>query len=202
MSRWMAGGVLSALALAGTTVLPATSVADDEPQVGEFQGEADLSPSPVVAGQQVTASDASCFEGTNAIWWSLRAYGEVVPSATGTVPLAGDGSWELSFAAPNETGEWLFFAVCLPPAVAAPNALIAHIDEIRAEGPDVELMDAWGVDGFLYYAHLLEVVAPSGPTTTTTTVPVGPTTTTVPVAPSAPSAPPAAPVPGDPDFTG
>ena len=77
----------------------------DEPQVGEFQGEADLSPSPVVAGQQGTASDASCFEGTNAIWWSLRAYGEVVPSATGTVPLAGDGSWELGFAAPNETGE-------------------------------------------------------------------------------------------------
>ena len=202
MSRWMAGGVLSALALAGTTILPTPSVADDEPQVGEFQGEADFDPVAPASGATVTASDSSCFEGTTAIWWSLRAYGEVVPSLKGTVPLADDGSWELSFTAPNEGGDWLFFAVCLPPVVAAPNALVAHIDEIMAEGPDTELMDAWGVDGFLYYAHILQVAGPT-PTTTVPETPA-PTTTTVPVtAPAAPpEAPPATPVPGTPDFTG
>jgi hypothetical protein len=201
----MAGGLLSALALAGTTVLPTASVADeppDEPQVGEFQGEADLVPSPVDGGEQVTASDSSCFEGTDRIWWSLRAEGEVVPSLKGTAPLADDGSWELTFAAPHEGGDWLFFAVCLPPLVAAPNALVAHIDEILAEGPDTELMEAWEVDGYLYYAQILQVEGPTAPPPPTTVpeVPSSPTTT-APVT-SPPAAPPAAPVPGTPTFTG
>ena len=197
MSRWMAGGLLSALALAGTTILPTASVAQGEP-VGEHQGEADVDPVAPASGETVTASDSACFEGTTAIWWSLRAYGEVVPSSTDVAPLANDGSWELSFPAPNEGGDWLFFAVCLPPGVAAPDALVAHIDEILAEGPDTELMEAWDVDGYLYYAHVLQV---DGPTLPTTTVPEpGPTTTTVPVAP--PAAPPATPVPGTPSFTG
>jgi hypothetical protein len=206
----MAGGVLSALALAGTAVLPAAaSVADEPPMddfpVGEFQGESDLEPFSVQPGEQVTASDSACFPDTTAIWWSLRAEGEVLPSVTGVAQLAADGSWSFTFAAPGEPGDWLFFAVCLPPAVAAPNALSTHIDEILTEGPDVELMDAWGVDGFLYYADILQVVAPSGPTTTvpspttTTTVPGGPTPATPVVAPAAT---PAAPVPGEPAFTG
>jgi hypothetical protein len=208
----MAGGVLSAVALAGTTILPAPSVADEPPMdefpVGEFQGEADLAPFSVRPGEEVTASDSACFPGTTAIWWSLRAEGEVLPSKTGTAQLAADGSWELTFAAPREPGDWLWFAVCLPPNVAAPDALSTHIDEISTEGPDVELMEAWGVDGYLYYAHLLEVVAPSGPTTTvpgpttttttTTTAPGGPAPTVPVLAP----APPAAPVPGEPAFAG
>jgi hypothetical protein len=201
----MAGGALSALALAGTAILPAPSGAQEPPMdpfpVGEFQGEAVFHPVEPQAGELVTASDSACFPDTTAIWWSLRAYGEVQPSVMGTAPLAEDGSWELTFPAPNEGGDWLWFAVCLPPNVAAPDALAAHIDEIQAAGPDTELMEAWGVDGFLYYAHIIQV---DGPTPTTPTTPPTPTTgppvSTPPTTP--PAAPPAAPVPGEPSFTG
>jgi hypothetical protein len=202
MSRWMAGGLLSALTLAltlaGTAALPAAGQA----QVGEFQGEADFDPVSPASGETVTASDSSCFDGTTAIWWSLRAYGEVVPSLTGTVPLAADGSWELTFTAPNEGGEWLFFAVCLPPTASAPDDLVAHIDEIMTEGPDLELMEEWGVEGFLYYAHILEVEGPTLPTSPTTSTPAGPTTTVPAAAPAPAPAPPATPVPGEPTFAG
>jgi len=201
MRRWMAGGVLCATALAGATILPTPGGAQETPGgEGEFQGEAEFSPVPPVAGgTTITVSDNACFEGTDALWWALRLEGEVQPSLKGTVPQADDGSWEVTFTAPNEGGDWLWFAVCLPPNVAAPNVLVEHIDEIRAEGPDTALMEGWGVEGFLYYAHLVQVEGPMP--TTPTTSPSSSTTPTTGPAP-APTAPPASPVPGEPTFTG
>src|SRR5262245_38974071 len=108
MSRWMAGGVLSALALAGTTIVAAPSWAGDEGGGGDgdtetFQGEATQRPVEALPGQQVTISDSSCLEGTTDIWWSLRPEEDrSVVLATGQVPLADDGSWELTLTAPDE----------------------------------------------------------------------------------------------------
>jgi hypothetical protein len=201
MRRWMAGGVLSATALAGATILPTAGGAQETPGgPGEFQGEATfdlVSPPPVTGGETITVSDNACFEGTDALWWALRLEGEVQPTLKGTVPQAADGSWEVTFTVPDEGGDWLWFAVCLPPNVAAPDVLVEHIDAIQAEETHTELMEAWGVDGYLYYAHIVQV---EGPTPTTPTTPPASTTTTVPAGP--PSAPPAVPVPGDPTFTG
>jgi hypothetical protein len=191
MSRWMAAGLATlVLVWVGTAISPVPGAAQ-EPPVGEVQGEADVGPSPVGGGGQVTASDSACFAGTDRIWWSLRLFGEVVPSLVGTVPLAADGSWELSFTAPNEGGDWHFFALCLPSTVTpSDDDLIARIDAVLAEGTDAGLLEAWGVDGYLYYAHIVQVDGPMP------TVPETPGTTTAPVAP------PAVPVPGTPRFTG
>jgi hypothetical protein len=112
MNRLMAGGVAGALAAAGVIAFAAPGLAQEEPEFEWFQGEADVSPFEARPDQQVTASDDSCFEGTTDIYWLLHSY-EVEDS--GQEPLNADGSWEVTFTAPDEPGDYLFFGLCMPP---------------------------------------------------------------------------------------
>jgi hypothetical protein len=206
MKRLTAGGLLTALAMAGTAVVAAPSFAGDG-ETGTFQGEATQVPLEASPGEQVRIFDTLCWEGTTDIWWVLRPEGggpDVL--ATGQEALAGDGSWEVTLTAPDEPGWYLFNGLCLPPGVDTPD--IALIDEIRStEGPPPELFEEWSVDIVRYYSQIVMVVGPGTPTTTTpapstteTTVPAGPTTTVPSETP--PAAPPAQPVPGTPTFAG
>ena len=200
MNRWIAGGLLSALGLAGTAVFSAPSFADWSPVGG--QREADMAPLDPLPGEQVTVDHSTCMEGTTDIWWALRPADAPGVVADGQAPLAEDGSWEVTFPAPDYPGDYLFFAVCLPPGATPPN--VGTMDAIRSvEGAPAELLDDWGVDSVVYFAHLVPVAAPHDPTAPAPSP--APTdvgqwdpvpTTTVPVAPAA------TPVPGTPTFTG
>jgi hypothetical protein len=207
MNRLMAGGVAGALAAAGVIAFAVPGLAQGEPEFEWFQGEASTDPQEPGPGQQVTASDDSCFEGTTDIYWLLHASGTLVAEDSGQEPLNADGSWDVTFTAPDEPGDYLFFGLCMPPGATQPDAgdielITAHM----AENPPVELFEEWGVDSLLFYHVVVPVVSDETPTTTepspTTTVPAtdepdehnGPTGT--------PGARPATPVPGRPDFTG
>src|SRR5262245_15167162 len=111
MSRWIAGGLLSALAMAGTALVAAPGAAGsaDDGEDGTFQGEADVDPVEALPGEEVRISDSTCWDGTTEIWWVLRPE-DAGPEAlaTGQEPLAGDGSWELTLTAPDEPGWYLF----------------------------------------------------------------------------------------------
>jgi len=209
MNRLMAGGVAGALAVAGVVAFAAPGQAQEEPEYETWQGEADISPYEAQPGQQVTASDDSCFEGTTDIYWLLHSY---ETEDSGQAPLNADGSWEVTFTAPDEPGDYLFFGLCMPPGATEPDSAdIEVITRHLEEEPPVELLEEWGVDSLLFYNMVLTVVDdtpnPTNPTPTTTP-PTNPTTnpTTTPPATHeptrAPGAQPATPVPGTPTFTG
>ena len=199
MNRFMAGGIAGALAAAGVVAFAAPGLAQEEPEFEWFQGEASTDPVEPQPGQQVTASDDSCFEGTTDIYWLLRSY-EVEDS--GREPLNADGSWEVTFTAPEEPGDYRFFGLCMPPGATEPD--MADIDVITAhmaDNPPVELFEEWGVDSLLYYNIVVLVAGDDEtPPAPTTTVPATPPADHEPT--PAPGAQPATPVPGRPDFTG
>ena len=200
MNKLMAGGVAGALAAAGVIAFAVPGQAQEEPEFEWFQGEADISPNESQPGQQVSASDDSCFEGTTDIYWQLRSY-DVEDS--GQEPLDADGSWEVTFTAPDEPGDYRFFAVCMPPGAEPPDmADIEIITAHMADNPPVDLFEEWGVDSLRFY-HMVVLVEGGDETPTTTAPnPAPSTTTTVPATPPTPGARPATPVPGRPDFTG
>ena len=212
MNRFMAGGVAGALAVTGVIAFAVPGLAGEQPQYETWQGEADLSPYVAQPGQQVTASDDSCFEGTTDIYWLLHSY---EAEDSGQEAQNADGSWEVTFTAPDEPGDYLFFGLCMPPGATQPDAAdIEVITEHMADNPPVDLLEEWGVDSLLFYNMVLTVdddtPDPTDPTdpTTNPTEPTNPTTT-VPATPPAhheptpaPGAQPATPVPGRPDFTG
>jgi hypothetical protein len=206
MNRLMAGAVAGALAAAGVVALAVPGLAQEQPEYETFQGEASIDPGEPTPGQQVTASDDSCFEGTTDIYWLLHPADSFEVESEGRVPLNADGSWEVTFTAPGEPGDHLFFGLCMPPDATLPTTedieiITAHL----AENPPAELLDEWGVDSLLFYNMVVPVASEETPTTT---VPATGPTTTVPATPGAngptgtPSARPATPVPGRPDFTG
>lgn len=201
MNRFLAGGVAGALAATGVVAFALPGLAQGQPQYEEFQGEADVEPLQPHPGEQVRVFDDTCFDGTTDLWWALRPVESSSAQEIGQVPLAGDGRWEVTFIAPDEAGDYLFFALCLPPGVDEPT--VPDIDRVRDEDIPVEILEAWGVDALLYYAHLVPVVDDDGGETPPTTPPS--TTTTVPAthepAPTR-GARPATPVPARPTFTG
>ena len=212
MNRLMAGGVAGALAAAGVVALAVPGLAQDGSEFEWFQGETRSVPQEPVPGQEVTVSDDSCFEGTTDIYWLLHPSGTLAATDSGQESLNADGSWDVTFTAPDEPGDYLFFGLCMPPGATQTDAEdIEIITAHMADNPPVELFEEWGVDSLRFYHSLVPVVSdetPPTPTTTTpTTHPTGPTTT-VPATPGThrptgtPGARPATPVPGRPDFTG
>jgi hypothetical protein len=206
MNRLMAGGVAGALAAAGVIAFAVPGQAQEQPEYETFQGEADIRPFDARPGQQVTASDDSCFEGTTDIYWLLHSY-EVEDS--GQAALNADGSWNVTFAAPDEPGDYLFFGLCMPPGATQPD--MADIDVITRhleEEPPVDLLEEWGVDSLLFYNMVLTVVDDTpnptnpNPTSPNPTEPTTPPATHGPTTAPPRGARPATPVPGTPDFTG
>jgi hypothetical protein len=207
MNRLMAGGVAGALAAAGLVAFAAPGLAQEEPEFEWFQGEANTDPLEPRPGQEVTASDDSCFEGTTDIYWLLHAPGTFEAEDGGQEPLNADGSWDVTFTAPDDPGEYRFFGLCMPSGATQPDAEdIEIITAHMADNPPVELFEEWGVDSLLFYNIIVPVVDGETPTTPTTP-------TTGPVTPPAPHGPtptppptlgaqPATPVPGRPTFTG
>jgi hypothetical protein len=203
MNRWMAGGVAVALSAGCLVALAVPGYAGDEPEYDEFQGEADMQPLEPRPGQQVTVFDDQCFEGTTDLWWALRPQSGTSAQEVGQVPLAGDGSWEVTFIAPDEPGDYLFFGLCLPPGVDEPT--VPDINRVLDEDIPVEILEEWGVDALLYYAMLVPVASDGEtPTPTPTSPGPGPGTTATPPATEhpTPGARPATPVPATPTFTG
>jgi hypothetical protein len=211
MNRLMAGGVAGALAAAGVVALAVPGLAQEGSEFEWFQGETISDPMEPRPGQQVTVSDDSCHEGTTDIYWLLHPADSFEVESEGRVPLNADGSWEVTFTAPGEPGDHLFFGLCMPPDATLPDTEdIEIITAHMADNPPVELFEEWGVDSLRFYHSLVPVVS-DDETPTTTEPTTGPTTgptSTVPAAPGAngttgtPSARPATPVPGRPDFTG
>jgi hypothetical protein len=205
MNRWMAGGVAGVLSAGCLVALAVPGLAQEEPNYDEFQGEADVQPLEPHVGDQVTVSDDTCFEGTTDLWWALRPIDSTSAQEIGQVPLADDGSWQVTFTAPDVAGDYLWFGLCLPPGVHEPT--VPDINRILDEDIPVEILDEWGVDALLYYAMLVPVSdeMPPGPTVPPTAplVSVPPTTPGPPHTPVLPpAARPATPVQGDPTFTG
>lgn len=205
MNRWMAGGLGGVVSGGLLLALAVPGLAQGDPEYDEFQREADFQPLEPRTGEQVTASDDTCHEGTSDIWWALRSYSDGSIHDVGQAPLAGDGSWEVTFQAPDEAGEYLFFGLCLPPGVDEPG--VETIDRVQDEDVPVELLQEWGVTSLTYYAMAVPVVDDDPTTPSTPTTPGhghGPsTTTTRPATPAGPpTATPAAPVPATPTFTG
>jgi hypothetical protein len=201
MNRWMAGGAGGVISAGLLVALAVPGLAQGDPEYDEFQREADVVPTQPQPGEQVTVSDDTCHEGASDIWWAVQAPAGGSIQELGQVSLAGDGSWEVTFLAPGEPGDYRFFGLCLPPGVDEPDA--ATIALVMDEDLPVELLDEWGVHSLTYYAMIVTVVGEDG-TTTTTTPPVpdpSTTTTTTPASPSGP-APAATPVPATPTFTG
>jgi hypothetical protein len=199
MNRLMAGGVAGALAAAGVVAFAAPGLAQEQPEYETWQGEADISPYEARPGQQVTASDDSCFEGTTDVYWLLHSY---EAEDSGRAPQDADGSWEVTFTAPDEPGDYRFFALCMPPGATEPDSAdIEVITRHLEEEPPVEIMEEWGVDSLRFYNMVLTVVDDTpNPTNPTTTVPATPPATNGPT--GTPGARPATPVPGTPTFTG
>jgi hypothetical protein len=209
MNRLMAGGVAGALAAAGIVAFAVPGLAQEGAEFEWFQGEASSDPMEPRPGQQVTASDDSCFEGTTDIYWLVHSSGTLDAEDSGQEPLNADGSWDVTFTAPDEPGDYLFFGLCMPPGATQPDAgdieiITAHM----AENPPVELFEEWGVDSLLFYHFLVPVTddtpdpttPPTGPTPTDPTTPTTEPATNGPT--GIPGARPATPVPGRPDFTG
>jgi hypothetical protein len=205
MNRWMAGGAGVVLSAGLLVALAAPGLAQEEPEYHEFQGEADVEPVEPQPGDQVTVSDDRCHDGTSDLWWALQPIAGGSILEVGQEPLAEDGSWEVTFLAPDESGDYLFFGLCLPPGVDEPD--LATIDRVQVEDVPVDLLQEWGVDALTYYAMVVQVAAvdPSpapmpDPSTTTTTTPGTPAGAPAPA--QAPAAPTARPVPADPTFVG
>jgi hypothetical protein len=217
MNRLMAGGVAGALAAVGVVALAVPGLAQEEPEFEWFQGETTSDPQEPVAGQEVTVSDDSCFEGTTDIYWLLHPSGTFEAIESGQEALNADGSWDVTLTAPDEPGDYLFFGLCMPPGATQPDTEdIEIITAHMADNPPVELFEEWGVESLRFYHSLVPVVSaetpPTNPPNTNPpntnppgTTPTGPTTPPAgghhgPTPP--PTAQPAAPVPGRPDFTG
>jgi hypothetical protein len=195
MKRLLGGGLAFGLAVMGSVAVAGPSLAQAPPEPEFVQLEGALSTEVAAPGEEITASSVDpCTvseDGPGELFWLVAAFDEELPRLEDTAPLAEDGSWQVTFGSPEDAGEFVFFAACLPPGLEPPSE--EELDQLPVD--ELELGEALAEDGgeepvVIEFYELPFTV--EGPTPTT------PPTT----APGEPVAPPATPVPAQPTFTG
>lgn len=194
MRRKLGGGLALGVAVVGSIAL-ATPVLAGVAEIVPLEGA--LSAEVVAPGTTVTASSVepcTIHEGEpTELSWAMGSYDEAEPRVTGVAPLDADGHWLADFTAPDDTGEFVFFAVCGDDV--GDGDQIGDVSELPAEvieegkAPLVAAGTS-SEQGPLEYYELWFTVEEE--TTTTTAPPLD----TVPVAT------PATPVVAEPTFTG
>jgi hypothetical protein len=205
----MAGGLALGLSSVGALALAGPAGAQEDPPVEDVQLEGTLSADLVGPGDEVTASSVdNCTvpeEGdAGELWWMVWAFDERAdaPEFEDQIPVEADGSWSVTFEAPDAAGDYEFFAVCMPADL--PEDEVDELQSMAAqavttlgdegEGPEVPDEPEGGEEEpltFEYYDLLFTVEGAETPPTE----PPAP-------APAPPAAAPAQPVAGQPTFTG
>jgi hypothetical protein len=203
MKRLMVGGLALGFTAVGTLALggPAGAQEEPEPEFIELAGQ--LSADSVAPGEEITATpaDACSIGGEGELWWyvwSLES-GEDVDGDVAT--LEADGTWSVTFQAPDAAGDYEFDAYCAPTDL--PGDEEEQLETMTAE----ELATTYGDEGeeptpeeptpeepftIEYYALGFTVDGGDGP----------PVTEPPADTPAPPVAAPAQPVVEEPDFTG
>jgi hypothetical protein len=218
MKRFLAGGLVLGITAVGGAFLAGPGAAQ-EPSFDVVEHlDANLTPTVVQGGATVTVTSVDpcpqppdVDEPTEELIWAFGLAGWLDPNdptiqpgdvvGEGTAPVAEDGTWEVTFAAPATSGAYEFFAICLAADVPEGEDDLGDIVEDAAAtlgGDHGEHEEPPGTQ---------PTVTEPPPSSTEPTVTVPPTETAVylygPEAFTVQGAPaPATPVPGTPDFTG
>jgi hypothetical protein len=214
MNKWL-GGVV-ACGLAGLTAVgfAPPGGAQEPPEPTEVLLEATVSPEVAEPGETITVTSVEpCslnegFEESGTLSWVWFSEEDFESFDFGDVPLNADGSWEVTFAAPDISGGFFFSAGCFPDGWEEEDAFCFSESEEPVE-PAEDLTAATSDDEtppstepptteppakppfncvFEFYDTGFEVVGGQPPTTTPPGQPTPP--------------PPAIPVPGQPSTTG
>lgn len=195
MKRLLGGGLAFGLAAIGSVVVAGPTLAQEPPEPEFVQLDGALSTDVAAPGEEITASSLDpCTvseEGAGELFWAVAAVDEEVTRVEDVAPLADDGSWQVTFSAPDDAGEFVFFGVCIPAGLEPPPE--EELDQLPAD--ELVLGEALTEDGgeepavIEYYELPFTVEGP---------IPTTPPTT----APGEPVAPPATPVQAQPTFTG
>jgi hypothetical protein len=206
MKRLMAGGLALGFTAVGSLALGAPAGAQEDPgpdpDIVELQGQ--LSATSVAPGEDVTASSVDpCTvpeEGEpGQLYWLVWNTDTGTDQFEDVVDLEADGSWEVTFQAPGEAGNYQFGAVCVPSDIPDEEEELEALESqgLEALGDEPEEPTPDEPEGeepepFTYEAYFLDFTVDGGD---------GPPVTE-PSAPTPPAAAPAQPVAGEPDFTG
>lgn len=214
MNKWL-GGVV-ACGLAGLTAVgfAPPGGAQEPPEPTEVLLEATVSPEVAEPGETITVTSVEpCsfnegFEESGTLSWVWFSEEDFESFDFGDVPLNADGSWEVTFAAPDISDGFFFSAGCFPDGWEEEDAFCFSESEEPVE-PAEDLTAATSDDEtppsteppttgppakppfdcvFEFYDTGFEVVGGQPPTTTPPGQPTPP--------------PPAIPVPGQPSTTG
>lgn len=194
MKRLLGGGLAVGFAAIGSVAVAGPSLAQaPEPEFVQLEGV--LSTDVAAPSEEITASSVDpCTvseEGPGELFWLVFAADEELPRVEDVAPLADDGSWQVTFTAPEDAGQFVFVGVCIPAGVELPPE--EELDQLPADELALgqSLTETGGEEPEIIEIYELPFVV-EGPTTT-------PPPTT---APGAQTAPPARPVPAQPTFTG
>jgi hypothetical protein len=195
MKRLLGGGVALGLAAVASVTIAGPSLAQAPPEPEFVQLEGMLSTDVAAPGEQITASSVDpCTvseEGPGELFWLIFAVDEDMPRSEDVGPVDDEGHWEVTFGAPDDAGEFVFFGVCIPAGLEPPPE--EELEQLPADEAALgeALTDDGGEEPEVIEVYELPFTVEAPPTT-------APPTTT----PAHPVAPPAVPVPAQPTFTG
>lgn len=213
MNRWLVGGVACGFAGLAAVVIAPPGGAQEPPEPTEVLLEATLSPEVAEPGETITVTSVDpCsfnegFEQSGTLSWIWFSEEDPNSFDFGDAPLNPDGSWQVTFAAPDISGGFVFTAGCFPDGWEEEDTFCFGSEEPLDPAEDVAA--ATGEDEtppstepttteppakppfdcvFEFYDTGFEVVGGQPPVTTPPGQPTPP--------------PPAIPIPGQPSTTG
>jgi hypothetical protein len=213
MNRWLVGGVACGLAGLTAVIIAPPGGAQEPPEPTEVLLEATLSPAVAEPGETITVTSVDpCsfnegFEQSGTLSWIWFSQEDLDSFDFGDAPLNPDGSWEVTFAAPDINGGFVFTAGCFPDGweeedefCFGPGEPVEPTEDVAAATGEEETTPSTEPETteppakppfdcvFEFYDTGFEVVGGQPPATTPPGQPTPP--------------PPAIPIPGQPSTTG
>jgi hypothetical protein len=165
MKKLLAGGLALGLAGVGAAILAGPTGAQEPAFDVVEHVDAELTPTIVGGGETVTVTSVDpcpqppeVEEPTDELIWAFGATGWLNPEdpsdqpgdlvGEGTAPVAEDGTWEVTFQAPETSGAYEFFAICLAADAPAGESVDDVVEDAAEAAAQVAPEAVDSVQGF------------------------------------------------------